>query len=89
MRPQHRAGTRAAALLAGAVLLAGCGTGGELKSAGRAPTAIGPARLWPELPPPPPPRTTTARARPRTSPASRFRAATCTGWTRWRWCRRD
>ncbi|MFG2408311.1 hypothetical protein ACGFR8_29005 [Streptomyces brevispora] len=47
---QHRAGPRAAALLAGAVLLAGCGTGGELKSAGRAPTAIGPARLWPELP---------------------------------------
>ncbi|MEW1687894.1 hypothetical protein ACIQOF_28510 [Streptomyces sp. NPDC091265] len=51
MRPQHRVGRRAAMLLAGAALLAGCGTGGELKSAGRATAAIGPARLWPELPP--------------------------------------
>ncbi|MEU1346022.1 hypothetical protein ABZ438_01030 [Streptomyces sp. NPDC005786] len=54
MRPQHRTGRRAAAAVAaltGAVLLAGCGTGGELKSAGPAPAAIGPARLWPELPP--------------------------------------
>lgn len=54
MRAQHRAGRRAAtAALAvtGAALLAGCGTGGELRSAGRAPEAIGPARLWPELPP--------------------------------------
>ncbi|MER7724151.1 hypothetical protein [Streptomyces sp. NPDC096323] len=37
--------------LTGAALLAACGTGGELKSAGHAPDAIGPARLWPELPP--------------------------------------
>ncbi|WP_328896353.1 hypothetical protein [Streptomyces sp. NBC_00236] len=54
MRPQHRTGRGAAAAVAaltGAVLLAGCGTGGELKSAGRPPAAIGPARLWPELPP--------------------------------------
>ncbi|MFD0025338.1 hypothetical protein [Streptomyces sp. NPDC058382] len=51
MRPQHRAGAGATAVLAGVALLAGCGTGGELKSAGRAPAAIGPARLWPELPP--------------------------------------
>lgn len=54
MRPQHRTGRRAAAAVAaltGAVLLAGCGTGGELKSAGPAPDAIGPARLWPDLAP--------------------------------------
>lgn len=35
----------------GAVLLAGCGTGGELRSAGRAAPAHGPVRLWPTLPP--------------------------------------
>lgn len=54
MRPQHRTGRRATAAVAaltGAVLLAGCGIGGELKSAGAVPAAIGPARLWPELPP--------------------------------------
>ncbi|MET7649087.1 hypothetical protein ABZS83_36800 [Streptomyces sp. NPDC005426] len=54
MRPQYRTGRRTAAAFAavtGAALLAGCGTGGELRSAGRAPAAIGPARLWPELPP--------------------------------------
>lgn len=54
MRPQHRTGRRATAAVAaltGVALLAGCGTGGELKSAGPAPAAIGPARLWPELPP--------------------------------------
>jgi hypothetical protein len=54
MRPHRRVTRRAkAALVAGvgAALVAGCGTGGELKSAGRAPTAIGPARLWPQLPP--------------------------------------
>ncbi|MFD8687285.1 hypothetical protein [Streptomyces sp. NPDC059651] len=53
MRPQYRTGRRTAAAVAaltGAALLAGCGTGGELKSAGQAPAAIGPARLWPELP---------------------------------------
>ncbi|WP_406454815.1 hypothetical protein OG782_25875 [Streptomyces sp. NBC_00876] len=54
MGTQHRARHRAAAALAavtGTALLAGCGTGGELRSAGRTPAAIGPARLWPELPP--------------------------------------
>ncbi|WP_393060473.1 hypothetical protein [Streptomyces sp. LN549] len=54
MRPQHRTGRRAAAAVAtltGAALLAGCGTGGELRSAGQATAAIGPAHLWPELPP--------------------------------------
>ncbi|MEU2021042.1 hypothetical protein ABZ565_02495 [Streptomyces sp. NPDC016469] len=35
----------------GVVLLAGCGTGGELRSAGRTPSANGPVRLWPTLPP--------------------------------------
>ncbi|WP_370416864.1 hypothetical protein [Streptomyces fradiae] len=33
------------------VLLAGCGGQGELQSAGRAPGAVGPVRLWPDLPP--------------------------------------
>ncbi|WNI22450.1 hypothetical protein [Streptomyces sp. ITFR-16] len=55
MRPQHRVGRRAAAaaltVAGGAALLAGCGTGGELRSAGPAPEAIGPTLLWPELPP--------------------------------------
>ncbi|MFE2086796.1 hypothetical protein [Streptomyces sp. NPDC059460] len=54
MRPHRRVTRRAkTALVAGfgTALLAGCGVGGELKSAGRAPTAIGPARLWPQLPP--------------------------------------
>ncbi|MFE7622171.1 hypothetical protein [Streptomyces sp. NPDC057509] len=37
--------------VAGAALLAGCGTGGELRSAGRVPAAVGPVRLWPTLPP--------------------------------------
>ncbi|WEH37636.1 hypothetical protein PZB75_22375 [Streptomyces sp. AM 4-1-1] len=37
--------------VAGAAALAGCGSGGGLRSAGPTPTAIGPARLWPELPP--------------------------------------
>ncbi|MGW1891144.1 hypothetical protein ACWCP6_12940 [Streptomyces sp. NPDC002004] len=34
-----------------ALLLAGCGDDGGLVSAGTTPTAVGPARLWPELPP--------------------------------------
>ncbi len=34
-----------------AVLLSGCGDDGRLKSAGPTPTAIGPVRLWPDLPP--------------------------------------
>ncbi|WP_240106228.1 hypothetical protein [Streptomyces sp. MUM 203J] len=32
-------------------LAAGCGDAGELKSAGATPTAVGPVRLWPDLPP--------------------------------------
>ncbi|WP_411080926.1 hypothetical protein [Streptomyces sp. cmx-18-6] len=36
------------ALLAG---LSGCGSAGGLESAGRAPSAVEPARLWPDLPP--------------------------------------
>lgn len=54
MRPHLRVTCRAkAALVAGvgAALLAGCDTGGKLRSAGRAPAAIGPDRLWPQLPP--------------------------------------
>ncbi|MFG2560164.1 hypothetical protein [Streptomyces sp. NPDC048496] len=54
MRPHLRVTRRAKeALVAGvgATLLGGCGTGGELKSAGRAAAAIGPDRLWPQLPP--------------------------------------
>lgn len=54
MRLRRRVMCRARAALvagAGAALLGGCDTGGELKSAGEAPTAIGPARLWPQLPP--------------------------------------
>ncbi|MFC8538788.1 hypothetical protein ACFUJY_33390 [Streptomyces sp. NPDC057249] len=35
----------------GVLLLGGCGTGGELRSAGRTPPANGPVRLWPALPP--------------------------------------
>ncbi|MFB7514021.1 hypothetical protein [Streptomyces sp. NPDC056144] len=35
-----------------ATLVAGCGSGeGGLRSAGATPTAVGPVRLWPELPP--------------------------------------
>ncbi|MEV7531947.1 hypothetical protein ACIQNV_23070 [Streptomyces hydrogenans] len=42
----------AAALVLGAfALLAGCGGQGGLKSDGPAETAVGPVRLWPELPP--------------------------------------
>ncbi|WP_327369849.1 hypothetical protein [Streptomyces sp. NBC_01217] len=54
MRPQRRVRCRTAVALGavvGAVLLAGCGTGGGLRSAGPTPAAIGPARLWPQLPP--------------------------------------
>ncbi|WP_371258575.1 hypothetical protein [Streptomyces sp. CC53] len=32
-------------------LAAGCGDAGGLKSAGATPTAVGPVRLWPDLPP--------------------------------------
>ncbi|SCF59740.1 hypothetical protein [Streptomyces sp. Ncost-T10-10d] len=54
MRPHRRVQRRTAAAfgaVVGAVLLVGCGTSGGLRSAGATPTAIGPARLWPELPP--------------------------------------
>ncbi|WP_371665664.1 hypothetical protein OG306_26320 [Streptomyces sp. NBC_01241] len=54
MRPQRRMRCRTAAALGvvvGAALLAGCGVGGGLRSTGPAPNAVGPARLWPELPP--------------------------------------
>ncbi|MET7620029.1 hypothetical protein [Streptomyces sp. NPDC005408] len=34
-----------------AVLLSGCGNEGRIKSAGATPTAVGPVRLWPHLPP--------------------------------------
>ncbi|MFI5769370.1 hypothetical protein ACIA74_12590 [Streptomyces sp. NPDC051658] len=54
MRPRRRVRCRAAAALGavvGVALLTGCGNGGGLRSAGPAPTAVGPARLWPELPP--------------------------------------
>lgn len=37
--------------LALAAVLAGCGDSGALRAAGETPTAVGPARLWPELPP--------------------------------------
>ncbi|MFI9625494.1 hypothetical protein [Streptomyces sp. NPDC052042] len=53
MRPRRRVRCRTVSALgavAGAVLLSGCGAGGGLRSAGPAPYAIGPARLWPELP---------------------------------------
>ncbi|MEU9314353.1 hypothetical protein [Streptomyces sp. NPDC048295] len=54
MRPLRRVRRRTAAALGAAVgvaLLTGCGNGGGLRSAGPTPTAVGPARLWPELPP--------------------------------------
>ncbi|MFH8613826.1 hypothetical protein ACH4E8_01965 [Streptomyces sp. NPDC017979] len=35
----------------GSVLLSGCGDAGGLRSAGPTPTATGPVRLWPDLPP--------------------------------------
>ncbi|MFI6530433.1 hypothetical protein [Streptomyces uncialis] len=40
-----------ALLLPLAVLLGACGNPGDLESAGPATTAVGPARLWPDLPP--------------------------------------
>ncbi|MFF8287850.1 hypothetical protein ACF068_01295 [Streptomyces sp. NPDC016309] len=51
----HRPAVNAALLLPGtavaALLLTGCGDAGELRSAGPTPTAVGPVRLWPDLPP--------------------------------------
>ncbi|MFH9609989.1 hypothetical protein [Streptomyces sp. NPDC017448] len=53
MRP-HRvpaASRTAVCAVAALALLAGCGTAGELRSAGRAPSAVEPQSLWPDLPP--------------------------------------
>ncbi|MEU5973226.1 hypothetical protein [Streptomyces sp. NPDC047315] len=53
MRPRPRRPLSAALTSAatGCVLLSGCGDAGELRSAGPTPTATGPVRLWPDLPP--------------------------------------
>lgn len=40
-----------ASAVAALVLLSGCGAAGGLESAGKAPSAVEPARLWPDLPP--------------------------------------
>ncbi|MGW4671346.1 hypothetical protein [Streptomyces sp. NPDC004324] len=45
---RHAPAVLALALVA---VLAGCGDSGALRAAGETPTAVGPARLWPELPP--------------------------------------
>ncbi|MER7831543.1 hypothetical protein [Streptomyces sp. NPDC095602] len=53
-RPAVRRAARLVPPVAAAVLLvplAGCGDAGELRSAGATPTAVGPVRLWPDLPP--------------------------------------
>ncbi|MEU6659568.1 hypothetical protein [Streptomyces sp. NPDC046821] len=47
----RRACSVAVAVGAAAVLVGGCGDSGGLRSAGPTPTAVGPARLWPTLPP--------------------------------------
>ncbi|WP_338700434.1 hypothetical protein V2W30_26775 [Streptomyces sp. Q6] len=47
----RRLAVAAAAVCAAAPLLAGCGDAGGLRSAGATPTAVGPERLWPSLPP--------------------------------------
>ncbi|MBD0746941.1 hypothetical protein [Streptomyces sp. CBMA152] len=53
---RHRRPARAAAALlaagAAAVLVSGCGNAGGLEGAGPTPTAVGPVRLWPDLPKP-------------------------------------
>ncbi|MEU6934184.1 hypothetical protein AB0A05_34115 [Streptomyces sp. NPDC046374] len=40
-----------AVALLGVLALTGCGSQGELRSAGPTPAAVGPVRLWPDLPP--------------------------------------
>ncbi|MFJ8644672.1 hypothetical protein ACIRNI_00875 [Streptomyces sp. NPDC093546] len=53
-RPHRRAAYAALLLPAaalGTLLLAGCDDPGALESAGPTPTAVGPVRLWPDLPP--------------------------------------
>ncbi|MGW0469303.1 hypothetical protein ACWDX6_29240 [Streptomyces sp. NPDC003027] len=53
MRPRGLPYAAAVALSTAAALLAlsGCGDEGGLESAGPTPTAVGPVRLWPDLPP--------------------------------------
>ncbi|AWI30943.1 hypothetical protein E3E14_12055 [Streptomyces sp. ICN441] len=48
--PRSRLAAVAIAVTAAALLLAGCDDAGGLESAGPTPTAVGPVRLWPELP---------------------------------------
>lgn len=51
-RPARRRALAAAVLALGAAALAsGCGDPGDLRGAGATPTAVGPTRLWPDLPP--------------------------------------
>lgn len=51
MTPTRPSRLRLAVLAAALVAaLAGCGDSGALRGAGETPTAVGPARLWPELP---------------------------------------
>ncbi|MEU3629957.1 hypothetical protein [Streptomyces fradiae] len=53
-RPAVRRAARLVPPVAAAALLlplAACGDAGELRGAGATPTAVGPVRLWPELPP--------------------------------------
>ncbi|MFD9909665.1 hypothetical protein [Streptomyces sp. NPDC059063] len=51
-RSRRRSVLAAAVLvLPAAVLAAGCGDPGDLRAAGETPTAVGPTRLWPDLPP--------------------------------------
>ncbi|MEV6121390.1 hypothetical protein AB0M23_12795 [Streptomyces sp. NPDC052077] len=53
-RPRRRAARASAAAVAAlgaAVALSGCGDTGGLRGAGATPTAVSPARPWPELPP--------------------------------------
>ncbi|WP_411574454.1 hypothetical protein [Streptomyces fradiae] len=53
-RPAVRRAARLVPPVAAAALLlplAACGNAGELRGAGATPTAVGPVRLWPELPP--------------------------------------
>ncbi|WP_375141788.1 hypothetical protein [Streptomyces sp.] len=52
--PERRLGRVVRRAVAGVLVLAaaaGCGDAGELEGAGSTPTAVGPARLWPELTP--------------------------------------
>jgi hypothetical protein len=47
--PRAALGAATAAVLAS--VLAGCGDAGALKGAGTTPTAVGPTKLWPQVPP--------------------------------------